>query len=48
MISLETLKQRFVPAQINSIQFNFTDDTEQGIQKIALTSLNWFLVAIIL
>lgn len=47
MISLETLKRSFVPAQINAIQFDFTDDTEQGIQKIALPSLNWFFVAII-
>lgn len=38
MISLEILKQSFVPSpNSHFIQFNSTDDTEQGIQKNSVT-----------
>lgn len=41
MISSETLKQSSVPSpREHFLQFNFTDDTEQGLLKRALPSLN--------
>lgn len=45
MISSETLEQSFVPSpNYHLIQFNFTDDKEQGLQKTELPLLNLFIL----